>query len=134
MTKRAHRTPGDRRFSLFLAFLACLMLAVVPGCGDGTPVGLFADPPSPASITLDPTGFSLFSPGDERTITATVLDDDGRPLSGARVAFTSSDSGVAVVNANGIVQAVGEGRATITAVAGDASASAQVTVDFGGGG
>ena len=49
-------------------------------------------------------------------------------MAGATVAWASSATAVATVSASGLVTAVGNGSATITATAGEASGSATVTV------
>lgn len=62
--------------------------------------------------------------GDQKTLTATVSPDDAADKS---VIWESDDTAVATVN-DGVVTAVGEGSAVITATAGDYSATCEVTV------
>ncbi len=114
------------------ALVLILLLLGVTACGENAFSDLITEPPAPARITLDPAQFTLFGAADSRRISATVLDTAGRPMSSIQVAFVSSDPGVAVVDATGLVQAVGAGSATITASVGDATATAEVVVDFGG--
>jgi uncharacterized protein YjdB len=64
--------------------------------------------------------------GDSETLTATVKPDDATDKT---VTWTSSDANVASVDAYGKVTAVKEGQATITAKAGEISASCSVTVN-----
>ena len=59
------------------------------------------------------------------TLTATVKPDDATDKT---VTWTSDKPAVATVNANGTVHAVAEGEATITAMAGDKTATCKVTV------
>ena len=59
---------------------------------------------------------------------AAVRDQNGQPITGAAVAWTSSSTGVATVDGAGLVTAAGNGSATVTATAGAVSASAAVTV------
>ena len=61
-------------------------------------------------------------------LTGTVLDNQGRPQTTWRVAWTSSDLSVASVDSSGAVLAVGTGTAVVTAAAGTASGTAIVTV------
>ncbi len=75
---------------------------------------------SPASATLEP--------GDTVRLSAEVRDHNGQVISGAAVTWTSSDPAVAAVDAAGLVTAVGDGSAAVTATSGEASGSAQVTV------
>lgn len=72
---------------------------------------------SPASLTL----YSNTTP-NTATLTATVT-----PADAAAVTWTSSDTSVATVE-NGIVKAVGNGTANITATAGGMTATCTVTV------
>ena len=79
------------------------------------------------SVTLDQTSLSL-KPSETATLTATV---NPAKAAGKKVYWYSSDSDVATVNANGVVTAVVDGVATITAVTSDSgakSASCSVTV------
>ena len=63
--------------------------------------------------------------GDTVDLTASVLDEEGEELSGATVAWTSSNTDVATVNSSGVMTAVGVGRATVTATATVSSSSTQ---------
>lgn len=74
-------------------------------------------------ITVDPTTLEMVE-GNEATITATVTPADATNPS---VSWSSSDESVATVD-GGKVTAVKEGTATITAKAGDKSATCAVTV------
>ena len=85
---------------------------------------LFTVPaPNPATaITLYPTSRNLIN-GSSSTLTATVTPS----RSTDDVVWSSSDTSVATVS-NGTVKAVGIGKATITAKAGNYSATCAVTV------
>ena len=76
------------------------------------------------NITLNETSLSL-AVGDEFTLTATVLPDNA---TSQHVTWTSSDEAVATVDNSGKVIAIAEGAATITAQAGDKTATCEVTV------
>ena len=76
------------------------------------------------SVTLDKTSLDLVE-GDAAQLTATVAPDNATDKA---VTWKSSDTKVATVSASGEVVAVAEGKATITATAGDASASCEVAV------
>lgn len=76
------------------------------------------------SVTLDKTEISFYA-GETETLKATVLPsnaDEDRT-----VVWTSSDEKIATVR-GGVVTAVAEGEATVTATAGSKSATCKVTV------
>ena len=77
-----------------------------------------------ASVELDKTSLDLVE-GDAAQLTATVKPDNATDKT---VTWKSSDAKIATVSASGEVVAVAEGKATITASAGDASASCEVSV------
>ena len=77
-----------------------------------------------SSISLSKTELTL-TEGDSETITATVKPDDATDKT---VAWTSSDPAVATVK-DGKIDALKEGVATITAKAGDKTATCEVTVE-----
>ena len=76
------------------------------------------------SVTLNKTELTL-TEGEAETLTATVKPDDATDKT---VTWTTSDASIATVDANGKVTAVKAGTATITAKAGDQSATCMVTV------
>ncbi|MBP5506050.1 MAG: Ig-like domain-containing protein [Bacteroidales bacterium] len=76
------------------------------------------------SVTLDKSQLNL-KEGEIATLFATVKPDNA---TNKTVTWVSSDSGVVTVDANGKVTAVSAGQATITATAGNASATCAVTV------
>lgn len=77
-------------------------------------------------ISLDSSEFDLYK-GETKTLTATVTPADASDKS---VSFTSSNTAVATVNGAGVVKAVANGTATITAATtdGNKTASCKVTV------
>ena len=105
------------------------VLALVWACGGDSPTV----PPTPESVrpttvTVSPATAELTALGETVQLTATVRDQNGQVMSGATVTWSSSDARVATVDTDGLVTAVGEGTATITAMAGQASGSAAVAV------
>ena len=76
------------------------------------------------SVTLDKTSLTL-TEGDTQTLTATVKPDNATDKT---VTWTSSNTSVAKVE-GGKVTAVAQGTATITAKAGDKTATCAVTVN-----
>jgi uncharacterized protein YjdB len=88
------------------------------------------DAPSPSEVVVSPEAVTLTEVGATAELTATVLDADGVEIEGAVVVWTTSDADIAVVDQQGVVTAVGEGMATITAAIGEASGTAEVTVEL----
>lgn len=86
----------------------------------------------PTNITLNPTQATLTSVGSTTQLTATVAPDNA---TNKNVTWKSSDTGVATVDANGLVTAVANGTATITATTeeGGLTATATITVNISSG-
>lgn len=96
------------------------------GSNPGTPIVV------PDSVEVTPKSVSLSSRHSETAqLTARVFDKEGRPLEEVAVAWSSDNNGVATVNQTGLVTARSPGSATITASAGPASGTAQVSVNAG---
>lgn len=76
------------------------------------------------SVELNKTSLQM-KEGDTETLIATVRPDNATDKT---VSWSSSDTGIATVDANGKVTAVKEGAATITAKAGEKSTTCAVTV------
>lgn len=79
------------------------------------------------SVTIAPSTLPLIV-GAHGDLIATMKDDNGVVLAGRLVAWSSSNTAVATVNAFGNVTAVGAGTATITATSEGKSGTAVVTV------
>ena len=81
-----------------------------------------------SSITLSQTSLTMTLKGQTASLTATVTPDNA---ANKNITWSSSDSSIATVNANGTVTAVANGTADITATAADGSgvsAKCSVTV------
>lgn len=76
------------------------------------------------SVSLDKTSETLTVGGETLTLTATV-----NPEGAATVLWESSDVAVATVSTSGVVTPVKAGTATITATAGDKSATCDIVVN-----
>ena len=83
---------------------------------------------SAGSIAIEPQTATLMSIGETVQLASRVLDQNGQPVAGAVVAWSSGDAAVAAVNASGLVTAVSNGTTQITVRSGSVSASATVTV------
>ncbi len=75
-----------------------------------------------------PTATTLAAVGDTVRLAAAAVDANGYPVAGAVFAWSSGDEAVATVDSVGLVTAVGNGTATVTAASGRASGSADITV------
>lgn len=80
------------------------------------------------SVVVTPLHATLVDVGETLRFAAEVRTFGGEPDLDAGVAWRSSDPAVATVDAMGTATAVGEGRTTITAESGEASASAILVV------
>lgn len=84
--------------------------------------------PIPSSVLVSPATLTLASLGDTVRLAAEVRDQSGNPMPTAAVTWSSGTSTVASVNAAGLVTAVANGSATITARAGSVAGTAVVMV------
>ena len=98
---------------------AALLLLV--SCGHGEVV-------HPTAITISPDSASLSSLGETATFTAEITDQNGDAYDGTAT-WSSGDDDVFTVTARGVVTAVGDGSATLTASFEDLSATASVVVE-----
>jgi uncharacterized protein YjdB len=115
------------RRALLLAAVCVLPLPLA--CGGDAPVEP-VQPVTPVAttITLSTATLTFASVGATQQLSAAVIDQQGQAMPGATVTWASSDQTVATVSAAGVVTAVGNGSAIITATAGAAAATAVVTV------
>ena len=112
-----------------LALAAVLAFAAILSCGDDTPAT--ATPPDrsvPTTLSMTPESVVFAAIDDTARFTAHVRDQNGNVMTGAIVNWASTDPSVASVTASGLAHAVGDGTATITAIAGGAADSAGVSV------
>ena len=84
-----------------------------------------------AAIAVTPALDSLFAIGDTARFNAEATDANGYAVADAVVAWESSAPRVATVDAHGLVTAVGDGDARITATSGGVTASALVVTSAG---
>ena len=130
--------PYSRAFAVIAASMYFMILA---GCGGGdsgptSPTPSTPTPPTPTppptpvatSLTVAPSSHTLASIGATVQLTATVRDQNNNPMTGQTVSWTSSNTAVATVNGNGLVTAVSNGTSQITARAGNASGTSNITV------
>ncbi len=121
---------ANRRRSSILSLAAVLCLVV--NCGDEAPAVL-APPPSPGlvatTVALEPSSVTLAALGDTIRLAATVRNQNGEAMTGVPIGYTSTDASVVRVDGFGLVTAVGNGSAVVTAASGAATGVATVTVE-----
>ena len=67
--------------------------------------------------------------GDTIRLAATVLNQNGDAMSGVPIGYKSTDASVVRVDGFGLVTAIGNGSAVVTAASGAATGVATVTVE-----
>ncbi|MGE0440490.1 MAG: Ig-like domain-containing protein [Gemmatimonadales bacterium] len=103
-----------------------VVLAASAACGGGS-----TGPNGGGTVSLSAASTQLV-PGQQQQVTATVKDQGGTVQPGAVVAYTSSNSSRATVDAAGLVVGVAPGSVTITGTSGDATGTLAFTVNEGG--
>jgi dipeptidyl aminopeptidase/acylaminoacyl peptidase len=83
-----------------------------------------------ATVTVTPSTALLQALGETEQLTATAHDDDGTAMPGKTFTWGSSDENVASVTSEGLVSAIANGAATITATTDGVEGSAAVTVEI----
>lgn len=83
---------------------------------------------APALLLLEPDADTLIGVADTTRLRARVFDRNDRAIDGARAAWTTRDSAVAIVDSTGLVTATGEGTTTILAAFDSVSDSTAITV------
>ena len=100
-------------------------VTITAKAGDKTATCEVTVRPVPVSgIVLDKTTIELFE-GETTTLKATVSPDNATDKT---VVWSTSDASIATVDNNGVVKAIKVGKVTITAKAGDKTATCEVTV------
>ncbi|MYB05443.1 MAG: Ig-like domain-containing protein, partial [Gemmatimonadetes bacterium] len=111
-------------------------LVTAAGVGETTIAATSGDASGDAVVTVMQSADSVVvwaaadtvALGDTLRLVAEAFDANGLRVEGAQFDWSSSDVAVARVDGSGLVTAVAEGMATITATAGDARGTAEVTV------
>ncbi|WP_428277733.1 serine hydrolase [Candidatus Palauibacter sp.] len=109
-----------------------MAVTLFAACGDSTTEPP-PDPPRATTISVSPATVDLAALGATVQLSAEARDQNGQLMAGVAVTWASGTAAVATVDASGLVTAVANGSATITASAESASGSAVVRVlDFTG--
>ena len=82
-----------------------------------------------AEVVVEPAAPMIVALGDTIRLSAEALDANANVVATAEFMWSSDGPGVATVDASGLVTAVANGSATITATAGSALGTASVTVE-----
>jgi hypothetical protein len=80
------------------------------------------------SVTVTPSTLALEPIGATGQLTGTAVDRNSNEVASATVVWASSDDGIATVSATGLVTAVAQGSATVTASASGQSGNAAIDV------
>lgn len=115
----------SRNASILLAVLALLILVQ---CGKDSPTRPQPVSLVPARITITPDAPALIETGQSTRLSAAVMDQHDVVITDLKVVWSSSNSVVARVNAEGVVTARKSGHARITASSGNVVASVNVSV------
>jgi len=88
-----------------------------------------SEPPSPTSVAVTPAGPLNFASFNATTqLSASVLDQNGNPMAGLAITWTSNSPSVATVDTTGLVTSKSNGSATVTAAFGAIIKTVPVTV------
>ena len=123
-------------FLRVMALLVFLALIPLTTCGKDSPTQPKAPEPTPpppptpvaTRIEISPSSATFTSLGRTIRLNAKVLDQNNSTMANAVVTWTSSDAGVAAVSAQGLVTAVKNGTAQVSARSGNVVANVIVTV------
>lgn len=109
----------NRALGLGLLLLPLLLQA----CDGGT------SPPEPARVVVSPRTVTMTALGETQQFSAQVQDEDGRPIDGVSVTWTSTNPDVASVSATGLATGHATGTVSIRAETEEVAGTAQLAVD-----
>ena len=101
--------------------------AITAMAGEARGTALVTVEQSAGSVIVTPPADTI-APGDTLRLGAEVYDANGHRVEGAGLTWSSSNASVATVDTTGLVRGIAEGMATITAMAGSASGTSEITV------
>ncbi|HXY18673.1 MAG TPA: hypothetical protein VEH83_01610 [Gemmatimonadales bacterium] len=85
-------------------------------------------PSVPTAITISPGSFVFGALGRTQRFSAVVKDQHGNPMTGVKVAWSTTNGAVVTVDTTGLATAVANGTAQLTAASGSATQNAGITV------
>jgi hypothetical protein len=112
--------------ALRFALAAVGMISGLAACTGGEPTGT-SSAGAVSTMHLAPADTDI-APGGALTLSVTLQDANGRPVTGQTVTWSTSSSAVATVSTSGVLAGVSPGIVTVTATAGTKSAHAVVGV------
>ena len=131
----------SRDRSIIRVWTVLVGVTLAAACGGGDSGGPTALPTVPDPSVMQPVvSVEVSSPaeptalgeplqlGETLQLSVEALDENGQAVAGVEFSWESSNTSVATVDATGLVTAVAEGTATITASAGDVQAMVEITV------
>ena len=131
----------SRDRSMIRVWTVLAVVALATACGGGDSGGPTALPTVPDPSVMQPVvSVEVSSPteptalgeplqlGETLQLSVEALDENGQAVAGVEFSWESSNTSVATVDATGLVTAVAEGTATITASGGDVQATVEITV------
>jgi hypothetical protein len=117
-----NRAPGE----LVRTILALILVAGGgTGCADSTSPAVAA---AVAAVTITPSVATLEALDDSVQLRAIAVDPTGAPIEGTTFNWISSDDAVVSVSPAGVVTALGDGLASVTASVGGQTGSSRLTV------
>ena len=102
---------------------------VTATAGSATASAEVAVAQSVAQLAVSPAAHALVAVGDTALFVAEARDGNGHVVADAEFVWSSDDESVVTVDTEGVVTALANGSAQITATSGPTTASAEVTVD-----
>ena len=131
----------SRDRSIIRVWTVLAVVALATACGGGDSDSPTALPTVPGPSVMQPVvSVEVSSPaeptalgeplqlGETLQLSVEALDENGQAVAGVEFSWESNNTSVATVDATGLVTAVAEGTATITASAGDVQAMVEITV------
>jgi tricorn protease-like protein len=105
--------------------LSIALLALLAACSDSTDPAVTPRPVASVAVTPATSGIVV---GQTVALTAVAKNDRGEVVVGRSVQWTSSNAVVATVSSSGIVTAIAEGAATVSATVDGKTGRAEITV------
>jgi hypothetical protein len=107
---------------------ASVMLVVLTSCGGSDGPGMTEpDPPRATTLSASPSAVTLSFVGQTSTLVGIILDQNGQPFGGT-ISWQSDNPSVVTASTTGLLTAVQNGTATVTASSGSLSSTVTVTV------
>jgi uncharacterized protein YjdB len=125
------RTIRPRLGAALAALPAILAALALAGCEGGTGVEALGGVPQGtgvSTVVVSPSSATLTAIGALQQFTATAEDSLGLPVAGVHFTWSSQDTTVVTVDANGVARAVANGTTGVTAQSGGVTGTASVTV------